>query len=518
MDPFEDDDEDEQLRRAIGLSLLAQEEAVANQKASQRQVIMISDDEDYGNESKLSEPRPKPSSSDESSRMCSTEGTPAPAIAIKSSLLGLDRKAMEAERLARRRQIGGEEVLTLKRKTSISPPPLSRATGKRPRHEADGEPLIKHQTPRQIPEVSSAATCNDLTSTTSKSKLEYPNGAVKKTWCFGFPRQDDIKIEEVLQSTTLQLAVLSSFQWDIDWLFSKLDTTRTKLILAMQAKEEHTRRQYRAETASIPNLRLCFPPMLGTVNCMHSKLMLLSHPTYLRVTVPTANLVAYDWGETGVLENTVFVIDLPRLPAGVSGPKDENLTPFARELMCFCAAMELHDDVLQSMRSFDFSATAPYAFVHSIGGTHTGAAEPWRHTGYAGLGAAVRQLGLATDTDIGVDFLASSLGAIGMDFLSALYLAAKGDDGRTELDWRSAKGKAKAAAEAEAKERVASAVERDFRIYFPSKETVVRSRGGPSAAGPICFQKRWYESEKFPKPVLRDCTCTREGLLMHNKV
>jgi hypothetical protein len=37
---------------------------------------------------------------------------------------------------------------------------------------------------------------------------------------------------------------------------------------------------------------------------MHSKLMLLSHPSYLRIAVPSANLVPYDWGEAGgVMEN-----------------------------------------------------------------------------------------------------------------------------------------------------------------------------------------------------------------------
>ena len=43
--------------------------------------------------------------------------------------------------------------------------------------------------------------------------------------------------------------------------------------------------------------------MEGQINCMHSKLQLLSHPTHLRVVVPSANLVPYDWGETGVMEN-----------------------------------------------------------------------------------------------------------------------------------------------------------------------------------------------------------------------
>jgi hypothetical protein len=52
------------------------------------------------------------------------------------------------------------------------------------------------------------------------------------------------------------------------------------------------------------NVKFCFPSMEGQINCMHSKLQLLSYPSYLRVVVPTANLVPYDWGEQGgVMEN-----------------------------------------------------------------------------------------------------------------------------------------------------------------------------------------------------------------------
>lgn len=44
--------------------------------------------------------------------------------------------------------------------------------------------------------------------------------------------------------------------------------------------------------------------MAGNVNCMHSKLQLLFHPTHLRIVVPSANLVPYDWGEGGgIMEN-----------------------------------------------------------------------------------------------------------------------------------------------------------------------------------------------------------------------
>lgn len=64
--------------------------------------------------------------------------------------------------------------------------------------------------------------------------IQYPHGVVKQTWAYGFPRSGDIKIEEVLQKNDLDLAVLSSFQWDQDWILSKLNMTRTKLILVSQ--------------------------------------------------------------------------------------------------------------------------------------------------------------------------------------------------------------------------------------------------------------------------------------------
>lgn len=69
--------------------------------------------------------------------------------------------------------------------------------------------------------------------------LHFPKGAVKKTWALGFERnQDDIKIEEVLQRSDLKLAILSSFQWDEEWLLSKVDMARTNIILVAYAQDD----------------------------------------------------------------------------------------------------------------------------------------------------------------------------------------------------------------------------------------------------------------------------------------
>lgn len=466
-------DEDEELKRAIALSLQEQESQV--KLVANNEVIDLDSDDETKNDA-ISALAPS---------------VPVPA---SHSFQGLDRKAMEQERLAR------------KRKASISPPPPLK--------------FAKQSIASIIPPSSSSSHIHSFQPSASL-EVSFLDGVVKKTWAFGYERKDDIKIEEVLKRDHLSLAVLSSFQWDVEWLLSKLNTRTTQLYFVMQAKDDATKRQYQRETASWKNLRLCFPSMEGQVNCMHSKLILLSYPTHLRVAVPTANLVPYDWGETGVMENMLFLIDLPRLPDNHQTPTTE-LTAFGKDLVYFLQAMGLEETVVQSVHKFDFTRTKDLAFVHTIGGAHT-EEQAWRRTGYCGLGRAVQQLGLETHKSLNIDFVTSSVGSLNMDFLVTLYLAAQGDDGLTEYNWRNSK-KARAKTTSDDRKskdlhnRVMNDVDTNLHIYFPTRDAVVNSKGGAPYGGTICFQSKWYDSPTFPRQLLRDCRSRRKGLLMHNKV
>ncbi|KAL8759091.1 MAG: hypothetical protein Q9184_003732 [Pyrenodesmia sp. 2 TL-2023] len=481
-----DSDEDYELKRAIQLSLQSDQSEAKNTKPkmSYEVINLDSDDEAVTSEAER------------------TTQPSAPLPAPSTGLLGLDRKAMEQERLAR------------KRKASISPPPMRK--------------VARHAEPASPMPVTDTTTGYHSGSSAGQTHLAFPNGAVKKTWAFGYPRQgDDIKLEEVLQKKDLNLAVLSSFQWDVEWLLRKINTTSTQVVFVMQAESEDTKAQYRRETAAMSNLRLCFPSMEGQINCMHSKLMLLSYPTHLRVAVPTANLVSYDWGETGIMENSIFLIDLPRLPAR-HVTKEADMTDFAKDLAYFLRAMGLDPTIIDSIHQFDFSSTQDLAFVHTIGGAHTGDDEPWRRTGYCGLGRAISQLGLASGTGeqpLAIDYITSSVGSLNMDFLSTLYLAAQGDDGMKDYNWRntaiSKRDKTYAALQkqkTDAQEKLRKQVEQGFRIYYPSQDTVKASKGGPQNGGTICFQRKWWESPTFPQDLMRDCRSRREGILMHNKI
>ena len=221
------------------------------------------------------------------------------------------------------------------------------------------------------------------------------------------------------------------------------------------------------------------------------------------------------------MENMVFLIDLPRLSEG-QRTTTEDMTFFGRELIYFLEAMGLEQSIIDSMHNFDFTATRHLAFVHNIGGVHSG--ESGKRTGYCGLGRAVKELSLATDKPVHIDFVTSSVGSLNDDFLAMLYLAAQGDDGITEYNWRNppvASRKKKTPQEClqvkdGLRERLRSHLRQRFRIYYPTHDTVKESTA--RSAGTICFQSKWYNSPTFPREILRDCKSVRSGMLMHNKV
>ncbi|KAK0332869.1 hypothetical protein LTR57_018544 [Friedmanniomyces endolithicus] len=358
-------------------------------------------------------------------------------------------------------------------------------------------------------------------------ELEYPHGVVKKTWAFGHERTgDDIKLEEVLEPHTLRTAVLSAFQWDPDWILSKLKTPpnggSTKCVFIMQAKDAALRQQMLRETEpQRAFLRLCFPPMPGAVHCMHSKLMLLFHPTKLRMAIPTANLLAFDWGETGMMENSVFLIDLPRLPNDTQADKS-TLPAFAQDLLFFLEQQTLDQDIRAGILNFDFSATIHMRFVHTAGGTFHG--DDAARTGLLGLSRAVRDLNLETAADLHLDFAASSIGSLNDYFLRSLHSAARGEDLIAIAEATSKQSKAqffKPSAAVPRTKAVAKAAAvvgiRDlFRIYFPTRATVQASTA--QAAGTICLSRKWWENMSFPRSVFRDYVSVRKGLLSHNKI
>lgn len=421
-----------------------------------------------------------------------------------------------------------------KRERSISPPATDRTSRKAPRLDSntvtsfaspvqDDQQIRKsainlaaNEKLRAPPATAHKPAASLPTPPTSQAKpgsIQYPNGVVKKTWAFGHERNGkDIKLEEVLEASTLRTAVLSAFQWDMDWLFRKLKPEQTKFIFVMQAKEQSFKDEMLQQTEHMRKfLRLCFPSMAGQINCMHSKLMLLFHPDKLRVAIPTANLLDFDWGESGMMENSVWLIDLPRLPAGAQGTGAQ--TQFAKQLLYFLEKQNLPQDARDGLLNFDFSATRDMAFVHTVGGMNYG--DECERTGLPGLAQAVREHNLAS-TSLQIDFAASSMGSLNDDYLRSVHAAASGERMIERAEEATSKAKSSFFQAKGSSSTSDHSIRDKIRLYFPTHDTVTSSRAG--AAGTICLSRKWFEDMKFPRRCFRDYISTRPGLLSHNKI
>ena len=343
----------------------------------------------------------------------------------------------------------------------------------------------------------------------------FTTGAIKRTWASGFPREDDIKFEEVVQSSILKTAVLSSCQWDDDWLFSKVDCKKTKVSLVMDENEPRAPQMHQKHKY----LAICGPESVSGI--MHSKLMLLFYEHYARLVVPTGNLVPYDWGETGHMENLVFLIDLPYLSETVAKypttggqaarsmiTKEGPYTKFFDAVHVFCTLMNIKPPILEQLCRCDFTATKDLAFVFGAGRNlsddHYRLASPY--AGLSGLACQVTRLRLNCNGNIQVNMIASSIGNLTYDFVTALYSACQGSQATAlELSGNSKKGSKDAA-------------KTHMRIYFPSQHVVKASLGGTKGAGTIFLLQEYWQKPRFPRDMFFECNNVREGLLLHDKV
>ncbi|RPA83829.1 phospholipase D/nuclease [Ascobolus immersus RN42] len=508
------DAEDPDLKEAIRLSLMESTSSATTPKSTNTnndQIVVIDDSDDDDDDQKKRKPSNKTNTKEQSATpaaaVASTTSSSAAAekpSAASSSILGLDRRGMERERLER-----------LKRSAPLS-------------SSSEGRPSKSQRSSGNTMGATAGSSSSNLFNTElpsrpisipaigSRNGPIFPNGIVKKTYIPGQARDPNpileptITIDEVLQKDSLEVAVLSSFQWHLDWLLPKLNVGNTYLVLVMQGKTEEDRKEKEEFFRQLPRTKVCFPPMPGQVSCMHSKLQLLFHNTHTRVAIPTANLVNFDWGEGGIMENMVFLIDLPVLRVG----EEYVETQFSRELVAFCRAKGLPEGIFNKLKRTNFARTKNLAFVHSIGGSHMGTAA--RTTGYPLLANAVKEMGWSVGPGAELDFVTSSVGSLTREFLTNIYKACMGNDGLREK-----LGPTHIENDSE-DEGVNQNVNWDdiadkFRLYFPTRNYVASSNGGLENGGTICARREWWNKPTFPKECVRECRSTRQGMLMHNK-
>ena len=339
-------------------------------------------------------------------------------LPVKRGLADLsadERRRIEQERLAR---ISARNIL------------LSTSE---PTHNVHSCALSPNSTPHNKPTTSHPSAVSEY------HVGKYPDGAIFLTHVLGCEKDDfRITFEEVLQLRELVQAVFSSYIIDFCWLHEKLDLNPDcKVAICLHGAPEN---EDFFGFHLFPTPR---PKLL-----MHSKLQLLFYEKWLRIVFPSANLVAYDWGETGVMENILFFQDFPRLER----PLDQSSNPFVRELTLFIIQAKYPPEIIDSFRDFDFRQ-AHVRVIHSIGGSH----HPFK-TGIECLEEALEDTGLSCQATTFKAFT-SSIGSLRPEFIYNFQ-----------------------------KEIVTPFIAdiiNTTQVYYFSQKTVKASRGGTDSAGTL---------------------------------
>lgn len=489
------------------------------------------------------------------------EQTSTQVLSVSSTggILGLDRKAMEAERLARlKRKRGPEPRSSSPPAKRISPPPL--------RRDRTATTTAAFPLSTKPHATSKSRSTNPFSFTTPRVLLTSHPSRHASHGLAAISLRD--AISPPTPNLTLKSVLASSFIIDFDWLLPHFNTATTKFIFVLHAQNDQHRALLQRDFSGVPNVRLVMPECLGGGGNMHSKLLLLffqgekggsGGEEVCRVVVPSANLIAADWGVGGVMENVLFVVDSPlKSTTEIS----DGETQFKREIKKQLREMGVADDVLRKLDKFDFGATKDVGFVHSMSGSRLLQSEsgslPKQKSFFASKSATTRKDALPnipeeaqqhpstpTQNDItrtgllslhdtiqslnlsvsptdpsyppDLDFITSSLGNLATPFIRQLYQAACGHLDPTSIASSTARKRGKPAPNTDT--TLDSLIKQNLRIYFPTSETVAKSKGGPNQAGTICFQKKWWETNESIRDVLCDCVGVRDdGILMHSKV
>lgn len=309
-------------------------------------------------------------------------------------------------------------------------------------------------------------------------------------------------------SRWLETAILSTSVVDTSLLREKFMSHMVELHIVAHARTQSERNELLARLVGLPRTSLYTPrvePGLAG-GWQHSKLMVFfvkrrtqcGITRFMRIVVPSGNLVSTEWSDSTRVLNVAFVIDLPHLGSGSAGTTD---VPFAANMLELLRAQGLPPDVLRRFEGYDFSSTRPYAFIYTL--PARAGCEAWRQSGLPCLANAVRTLGLEAGSALRMDVASSSIGATTLNLLRCLYTAAQGTDPTKE---------------ASLKDMRTPPSKLDIRIYYPTKETVDQaiSFGFEGAPG-IYMDRQAWRSLCDIQHMFRDLKPVAAGVLSHMK-
>ncbi|KAJ2448558.1 hypothetical protein EV183_005377 [Coemansia sp. RSA 2336] len=325
------------------------------------------------------------------------------------------------------------------------------------------------------------------------SGLKFPNGAVRVTPLLHAKVPDALSFAEILDPTNLQAALLTSFTLDINWLEQHQINPDASLTLISQ----HIRYNDSADLARYTIVRPEFPS--PHVQIMHSKLMLLFFPRFMRFVVSTANLVEDEWS---IVHNCLFIQDFPL----------DRQHVFEANSFSMDLAHSLHDlsvpfSLIAGLNHVDFGR-ARVRIVCSVPSGNSRRNLNMRHYGMLRLASVLQANQLHGQhtkfaPNVRLYCTSSSLGKIDAGWLRDIYICSHGVDPQT-------------VALSEREQMVPTDLI-DVAMGFHTREDARANLYGPQASQYIMAKRSVYDEPWFAKAWLFKVFPQVENTLVHAK-
>ncbi|KAG6554736.1 hypothetical protein Mapa_003755 [Marchantia paleacea] len=209
----------------------------------------------------------------------------------------------------------------------------------------------------------------------TNSSSRFPASSFHLLHTMGLPKSANsgcVRLEDVIEGD-VQIAILSNYMVDVDWLLSECPLLRRVPVIMIHGE--------RGGSLDLLNVRrkpknwiLHQPPLPIKFGTHHSKAMLLVYGTGLRVVVHTANLIHGDWNNKS---QGLWMQDFPRknsLTHSVASGFEEDLIEYLTHLKWegYTTSLPTIGRIkvnAEFFRIFDFS-TATVRLVASVPGFH----------------------------------------------------------------------------------------------------------------------------------------------------
>ncbi|CCA72701.1 hypothetical protein PIIN_06638 [Serendipita indica DSM 11827] len=328
------------------------------------------------------------------------------------------------------------------------------------------------------------------------------------------------RISEIIgDKNSVAFAILSSYSTDIAWLYGMF-SPMTPVILVNQPTETGN-----SDVKGIlPNWIMTMPFLRGGRGAMHVKLMLLFYRSgRLRLVLPTANFIDYDWRD---IENTAWVQDFPPLSKPAVG-REATSSAFASTLQMVLTKLNVSPALASLLTDHP---NLPIKFIGDLGKgwnftkaavklipSMSGKYEGWDQVlkqGHVSLMKGIMDIGAhrghtkrdkkKPPEELIVECQGSSIGTYSAQWLQEFYSSCCGISPETWLD------KSKASRSKLPKP--------PLRILFPSLKTVQSSVLGEDGGGTMFCRTSQWEGANFPRDLFYDSNSKRGKVLMHTKM